>query len=94
MAAKEQAGTSPNLLKEMCLTHTVDRHRRLVELLEVIVVGDTAKLVLEYFPCSLMVTWSRTCRLFEWDLCYKYGRDMLQAVWLMHSKGAALATYP
>ena len=89
MAIKEQEIASADALNEMCIMQCVGHHERLVELLDVTVSDNIIKLVLEYLSCSLTDIWLRTRGFIEWDLCYKYSREILEAVEFIHSQGVA-----
>ena len=86
VAIKEQPVRSPDAMTEMCIMQMVGQHGRLVELWDVLVIEDKLVLVLEYLPCSLADTWKRAGGFLDWDLCYNYGRQVLEAVDFLHAQ--------
>ena len=87
VAIKEQHRKSPDAFTEMCVMQTVGNHQRLVELLDVCVVDDKCMLILEYLPSSLADVFTRARGFLDWDLCYRYGRQVLEAVDFLHTQG-------
>ena len=87
VAIKEQPVRSPDALTEMCIMQMVGKHGRLVELWDVLVIEDKLVIVLEYLPCSLSDMWKRARGFLDWDLCYSYGRQVLEAVDFLHAQG-------
>ena len=88
VAIREQPVKSGGALAEMCVMQKVGNHPRLVHLIN-IGLSDNNKLVtiLEYLPSSLADVFRRARGFLDTHLCYSYGRQVLEAVNFLHTKG-------
>lgn len=89
VAVKEQDARSDDSAVEMCTLQALGRHPTLVRLVDVFVTGQTSCLVLEYLPSSLSDVWRRAHGFLDWDLCSRYGQQLLEAAAFIHSQGVA-----
>ena len=90
VAVKERQVKSPDALTEMCVMHhKFGNHAHLVHVWDIFVDDDSpdkCMIILEYLPNSLAGVFRRARGFVDMDLCYSYGRQVLEAVDFLHAQ--------